>query len=721
MQRNNLTVIPAANPHNQCRNKRDQNEDEGEVNHDRVLAQRDVAPTPHPSVLLLRLLDHEDGERDAQTHQQREHGSYTSVPLSAPTGIDAADSHLRIALLGDGDVAHEVADGVADSEDGEAHDEGLDAHHGAERVHEEDELVGNLLDPHDGHEERHEQQRDEHPLLGQTHERRGQGEQREQRDAAHEEDQPVRHAPQLVRQTVLRLYEDEHGHAHRRRQQVELVVALLHHYRDGQVPQHRDRRLQPVHDLPVPRQLAVVLHLLYASRRTTIATLAQTLEQRPLGEGGLRLGALLLRQRQDVLLLGLLRLLRLFLGLLRLLGLLGLRHFIALQQRRLHVLGARRDVEAACGAEVLGEDGVAVVGVLRVRRARGAHVVDLVQHHLLHHVTHGVHGLRHHLHLGGHRHARRAHQLVHVVYTSPSPRAATLRQQHLLGAVHAGAFLAVTPRRETHHILVHVGGLLAEQDDDLRVSRASRAHQHVDDVDHVEPDHFPYIDLLVEEDDDQVDGGDLRVTRRERTHDVGDDVAEERQRVHTALAHEGDHAGDDRGDEQTRTEVGAHADVGVAVDDSGHEGEHIGTAVTEGQEGNAGNAGRNTHLFHHIRQSHTEVPICRGGQDVNDKHQDQQPAHGQDNLLPADCHAVLEIQVVEKARLVRAAHFLAVVFLLRVTQKRQKDHDVVRTRVVRHFAQKGVVQEQVFVRNGRPAVQLYYRSRGSTETCLKLS
>lgn len=73
-------IILTINPHNQCRNKRDQNEDEGEINYDRVLAQRDVASTPHPSVSPLRLLDHEDGQRDAQTHQQREHGSYTSVP-----------------------------------------------------------------------------------------------------------------------------------------------------------------------------------------------------------------------------------------------------------------------------------------------------------------------------------------------------------------------------------------------------------------------------------------------------------------------------------------------------------------------------------------------------------------------------------------------------------------------------------------------------------------
>lgn len=66
------------------------------------------------------------------------------------------------------------------------------------------------------------------------------------------------------------------------------------------------------------------------------------------------------------------------------------------------------------GLEAIGQNGLRVV-VLGVRRAGGTHVDDLVEHHLLDHVPHGVHRLGHDLHLGRHRHARRADQLIHVV------------------------------------------------------------------------------------------------------------------------------------------------------------------------------------------------------------------------------------------------------------------------------------------------------------------
>ena len=138
--------------HDQRRDESDENEDECEIDDDGVFSQSDVSPTLHAPSSPARLLDHEDGESNAETHQQREHGRYASNLFPARTGIDAANRHLRVALLGDGDVADEVADGVADSENSESHDEGLDAHHGAERVHEENELVGDGLNPHDRHE-----------------------------------------------------------------------------------------------------------------------------------------------------------------------------------------------------------------------------------------------------------------------------------------------------------------------------------------------------------------------------------------------------------------------------------------------------------------------------------------------------------------------------------------------------------------------------------------
>lgn len=64
-----------------------------------------------------------------------------------------------------------------------------------------------------------------------------------------------------------------------------------------------------------------------------------------------------------------------------------------------------------------------------------------------------------------------------------------------------------------YQILVDVGGLLAEEDDDLMVRGYGRTHQHVDDVDDVEADHLPQLDLLVEEHEDEIHRGHLRLRR----------------------------------------------------------------------------------------------------------------------------------------------------------------------------------------------------------------
>ena len=61
-----------------------------------------------------------------------------------------------------------------------------------------------------------------------------------------------------------------------------------------------------------------------------------------------------------------------------------------------------------------------------------------------------------------------------------------------------------------YQILVDVGGLLAEEDDDLMVKGQGRTHQHVDDV---EADHLPQLDLLVEEHEDEIHRGHLRLRR----------------------------------------------------------------------------------------------------------------------------------------------------------------------------------------------------------------
>lgn len=153
--------------------------------------------------------------------------------------------------------------------------------------------------------------------------------------------------------------------------------------------------------------------------------------------------------------------------------------------------------------------------------------------------------------------------------------------------------------------------------------------------------------------------------------------------------------------------------MGVAVDYSGHQGEHIRATVSEREERDASNAGRNTHLLHHVRQSDTEVAISRRGQDVNDKHEDQQPADRKSDLLPAHRHAILEIQVIEEASLIRASHFFAVVLFLFLIPETDSDHNLVGARVVLPIAKQGVVESNIVVVVRCFVVELHYTSRSS--------
>lgn len=106
-----------------------------------------------------------------------------------------------------------------------------------------------------------------------------------------------------------------------------------------------------------------------------------------------------------------------------------------------------------------------------------------------------------------------------------------------------------------YKIIIHISRLLTEKDDDLQVRGKRRTHQHVYDVDYVETDNLPHLDLLVEENEDEVHHRHLRMRAGIDSYNVRDDVAEERERIHSAFAHEGYHTSNDCGDEQTRAQI----------------------------------------------------------------------------------------------------------------------------------------------------------------------
>ena len=125
----------------------------------------------------LRILNVLDGQGDAESNEQTEHGRR----------VDASDGHLRISLLGNRDVADEVANAVSHGEDGETHDEGLDSGDASQRVHQRDQLVGNLLNPHDGHEEGDKEDEEEDPSGGRL--RPGRGEVEEDKEGGNDDQQ----------------------------------------------------------------------------------------------------------------------------------------------------------------------------------------------------------------------------------------------------------------------------------------------------------------------------------------------------------------------------------------------------------------------------------------------------------------------------------------------------------------------------------------------------
>ena len=95
--------------------------------------------------------------------------------------------------------------------------------------------------------------------------------------------------------------------------------------------------------------------------------------------------------------------------------------------------------------------------------------------------------------------------------------------------------------RRRYGVLVDLSGLLSEDDD----------HRDVDEVDREEADHLPELDFVVEKHEDEVHCRDLPVRGGVRRDDVSNNITEKRQGVHTALAHEGDHACDNCGNKES--------------------------------------------------------------------------------------------------------------------------------------------------------------------------
>lgn len=94
----------------------------------------------------------------------------------------------------------------------------------------------------------------------------------------------------------------------------------------------------------------------------------------------------------------------------------------------------------------------------------------------------------------------------------------------------------------------------------------------VDSVEHEEPDCFPHLDALVKEDEDEV----------ENANGVEDDVTEEGALVDFAVGEDGNASGDDRGNEETRSHIRAHADLRESGQNGYDQREDVGCSVSEG-------------------------------------------------------------------------------------------------------------------------------------------
>ena len=103
----------------------------------------------------------------------------------------------------------------------------------------------------------------------------------------------------------------------------------------------------------------------------------------------------------------------------------------------------------------------------------------------------------------------------------------------------------MTKTKRIYGVLVDLRRLLAEDDD----------HCDVDEVDYEEADHLPELDRAIEKHEDEVHCRDLPMREGVGCDDVGDDVTEKRQGVHTTLAHEDNHACDNCGNKESSSQI----------------------------------------------------------------------------------------------------------------------------------------------------------------------
>ena len=148
----------------------------------------------------------------------------------------------------------------------------------------------------------------------------------------------------------------------------------------------------------------------------------------------------------------------------------------------------------------------------------------------------------------------------------------------------------MTKARKRYSVLVDLSRLLAEDDD----------HCDVDEVNYEEADHLPELDLAVEKHEDEVHRRDLPMRESARSDNVGNDITEKGQGVHTTFAHEGNHACDNCGDKESSSQIRAHSYVCVAADHCRHQCKHIGPSVSKREKSHARNTRRYSQFFNHV-------------------------------------------------------------------------------------------------------------------------
>lgn len=219
------------------------------------------------------------------------------------------------------------------------------------------------------------------------------------------------------------------------------------------------------------------------------------------------------------------------------------------------------------------------------------------------------------------------------------------------------------------------------------------SYSDVDEVDENESNSFPNGNVLVEEHNDQID---------DRAN-VEDDIAEEGALVDRAVRGDSNQSSDHRGDEHSSTRVCSHTDLSHTGHDGHHEGEYIGSTVSEGEEGHSYelistmptarstcNARRDMKLIDDRLHHHAEILIgstCKQGEEENqDKHpQKRQPGSGGRGTAVLEVarrkETQIRLQVVDVVSLIGTSNLRAVESFLCITALEKHYHNLNSTRI----------------------------------------